>query len=79
VRRRRSIEGKSSSKRRSPEGANGSDARTESGAEEGLQCRKASEVDGWAVGKRVRRSGVDGRDERRVGEKLFGRRAVTRF
>jgi hypothetical protein len=41
-------------------GANGGDARTESGAEEGLQWQKAGEADGWAVGKRVRRSGVDG-------------------
>jgi hypothetical protein len=79
VRRRWSIEGKSSSKGRSPEGVNGGDARTESGAEEGLRRRKASEADGWAVGKHLRHLCVDGRDERRAGEKLFSRRVAAQF
>jgi hypothetical protein len=66
VRRRRSIEVKSSSK---GGGADGSDARIESITEEGLRCRKTGEVDAWVMGMSVRRSGVDGRDERRAGEK----------
>jgi hypothetical protein len=48
-------------------GADGGDARTESGVEEGLRWRKTGEEDTWAMGTNVRRSGVDGRDERRVG------------
>jgi hypothetical protein len=60
VRRRRSIEGWSSSEGRSPEGADDGDARTESGVEEGLRWRKTGEVDAWAMGTSVRRSGVDG-------------------
>jgi hypothetical protein len=60
VRRRRSIEGKSSSEGPSPKGANGGDARTESGAEEGLQRWKVGEEDAWAMGMNARRSGVDG-------------------
>jgi hypothetical protein len=59
VRRRWSNEGKSSSEGRSQEGADGGDARTESGVE-GLQWRKSGEVDAWAMGTSVRRSGVDG-------------------
>jgi hypothetical protein len=60
-------------------GADGGDARTESGAEEGLRWRKTGEVDAWAMGMSMRRSGVDGRDERRAGEKLFGRWKAARF
>jgi hypothetical protein len=41
-------------------GANGGDARTESGAEEGLRRQKTSEVDGWEMGTKAQRSGVDG-------------------
>jgi hypothetical protein len=67
VRRRRSIEGKSSSEGRSPEGANDGDARTESGAEEGLRWRKTGEEDAWAMGMNARRSGMDGRDEQCAG------------
>jgi hypothetical protein len=48
-------------------GADDGDARTESSAEEGLQWRKTDEEDVWAMGMNARRSGVDGRDERRVG------------
>jgi hypothetical protein len=59
VRRRWSNEGKSSSEGRSQEGADGGDARTESGVE-GLQWRKSGEVDAWAMGTSVRRSGMDG-------------------
>jgi hypothetical protein len=42
----------------------------------GLRWRKARKADAWAVGMSVRRSGVDGRDERRAGEKnsIGGRR-----
>jgi hypothetical protein len=60
VRRRRSIEGKSSSEGRSPEGADSGNARTEFAAEEELQQRKAGEADACVVGKRGRRSGMDG-------------------
>jgi hypothetical protein len=48
-------------------GADDGDARTESSAEEGLQWRKTDEEDVWAMGMNARLSGVDGRDERRVG------------
>jgi hypothetical protein len=48
-------------------GADGGDAWTESGTEEGLRWRKTGEEDAWAMGTNARRSGVDGRDERRVG------------
>jgi hypothetical protein len=78
VRRRWSIEGKSSSEGRSPEGVDGSDAWTESGAEEGLWRWKTSEADGWVMGKRVRRSGVDGRDKRRAEEKKSDGGSVLR-
>jgi hypothetical protein len=62
VRRRRSIEGRSSSEGRSPEGggADGGDARTESGAEEGLRWRKTGEVDAWAMRTKPRHADVDG-------------------
>jgi hypothetical protein len=53
VRRRQSIEGKSSSEGRSPEGADGGDARTESSAEEGFRRRKTGEVDVWAMGMKA--------------------------
>jgi hypothetical protein len=33
----------------------------------------------WTLGTSLRRSGVDGRDERRTGEKIFGRRAAALF
>jgi hypothetical protein len=80
VRRRRSVEGRSSSEGHSPEGAaDGGDARTQSGAEEGLRWRKTSEVDAWAMGMSVQCPGMDGRDERCMGEKLFGRWATARF
>jgi hypothetical protein len=45
---------------RSPKGADGSDTRTESGMEEGLRWQKIGEVDAWAMGTSVRRSGMDG-------------------
>jgi hypothetical protein len=52
----------------SPEGGeDGGDTRTESSAEEGLRWRKTGEEDAWAMGTNARGSGVDGRDERRVG------------
>jgi hypothetical protein len=51
VRRRWSIEERSSSEGRSPKGgSDDGDARTESGTEEGLRWRKTSEVDPWAMG-----------------------------
>jgi hypothetical protein len=50
VRRRRSIEERSSSEGRSPEGADDGDARTESGVGEGLQWWEADEADAWAMG-----------------------------
>jgi hypothetical protein len=53
VRRRQSIEGKSSSEGRSSEGADGGDARTESSAEEGFRRRKTGEVDVWAMGTKA--------------------------
>jgi hypothetical protein len=55
----------------------GGDARTESGVEEGLRWWKTDEVDAWAMGTSVRRSGVDGQDEQCVGEKK--NRPVARF
>jgi hypothetical protein len=67
VRRRRSIEGKCSSEGRSPDGANGGDARTEFGTEEGLRRWKTGEEGAWEMGMNARRSGVDERDERRMG------------
>jgi hypothetical protein len=67
VRRRRSIEEWSSSEGARRRGANGGDAWMESGAEEGLRWWKTSEEDAWVMGTNVRRSGVDGRDERRAG------------
>jgi hypothetical protein len=79
VRRRRSIERWSSLEGRWPEEADGGDARTESGVEEGLRWWKTDEVDAWAMGTSVRCSGVDGRDERCAGEKIFGRRAAALF
>jgi hypothetical protein len=51
VRRRRSIEERSSSEGAHRKGADGGDARMESGAEEGLRWWKAGEVDAWAVGE----------------------------
>jgi hypothetical protein len=51
VRRQWSIEGKGSSEGRSPEGGGRSPARRR-----GSGGRKPGEVDGWAVGKHVRRS-----------------------
>jgi hypothetical protein len=51
-------------------GADGGDVRTESGVGEGLRWWKTSEEDAWAMGTNARRSGVDGRDERRAGEKF---------
>jgi hypothetical protein len=50
----------------------------ESDAEEGLQQWIAGEVDAWVVGKRVRHSGVDGRDKWRVGEKKSAGGSVLR-
>jgi hypothetical protein len=47
-------------------GADGGDARTEFGAGEGLRWQKTDEEDAWAMGTNARRSGVDGRDERRA-------------
>jgi hypothetical protein len=67
VRRRWSIEGKSSSEGRSPEGVNNEDARMKPVLEEGLRWRKTGEEDAWAMGTSVRCSGVDGQDERHVG------------
>jgi hypothetical protein len=67
VRRQRSIEEWSSSEGAHRRGADDGDARTESSAEEGLRWRKTGEEDVWAMGMSARRSGVDGRDERRVG------------
>jgi hypothetical protein len=65
MRWRQTIDGKSSLEGCSPEGggADGDDAWTESGAEEGLRWQKNGKVDAWAMGTKVRRSGVDGRDK----------------
>jgi hypothetical protein len=70
---------KSSSEGRSPEGADGGDARMESDAEEDLWQRKDGEADAGSVGKRVWRSGMDGRDKRRAGEKNSAGRRRLRF
>jgi hypothetical protein len=51
VRRRRSIEERSSSEGAHRKGADGGDARTESGEEEGLWWWEAGEADAWAVGE----------------------------
>jgi hypothetical protein len=61
VRRRRSIKERSSSEGAHQKGADDGDARMESGIEEGLRWTPGR----W--GKRVRCSGLDGRDERRGG------------
>jgi hypothetical protein len=50
----------------------------ESDTEEGLRQWIADEVDAWVVGKRVRHSGVDGRDKRRAGEKKSAGGSVLR-
>jgi hypothetical protein len=67
VRRQRSIEEWSSSEGTHRKGADGGDARTESDAEEGLRWREPARRTPGRWGKRVRRSGVDERDERRGG------------
>jgi hypothetical protein len=61
VRRRWSIKERSSSEGAHQKGADDGDARMESGTEEGLRWTPGR----W--GKRVRCSGLDGRDERRGG------------
>jgi hypothetical protein len=84
VRRRRSIEEWSSSEGAHRKGADGGDARTESGAEEGLQQRKASETDAWAVGEacaslgrgRTRRTARGGEKDRLVAP-FKGRRGIA--
>jgi hypothetical protein len=65
--RQRSIEKWSSSEGAHRRGGDVGDAWTESGAGEGLRWRKTGEEDAWVMGRIARRSGVDGRDERRVG------------
>jgi hypothetical protein len=69
VRRRRSIEERSSSEGTHRKGADDGDARTESAAEEGLRWREAGEADAWAVGDECATLGQGGRDERHEGEK----------
>jgi hypothetical protein len=72
VRRRLSIEERSSSEGAHQKGADGGDARTESGTEEGSGGGKPARWTLGRWGKRVRRSGVDGQDEWRAGEKKIG-------
>jgi hypothetical protein len=51
----------------------------ESSAEEDLWQQKDGEANAGSVGKRVWRSGMDGRDKRRVGEKNSAGRRRLRF
>jgi hypothetical protein len=51
VRRRRSIEERSSSEGAHKKGADDGDARTEFGVKEGLRWQKVGEADAWAVGE----------------------------
>jgi hypothetical protein len=67
VRRRWSIEDWGSSEGAHRRGADGGDVWTESGAEEGLRWQKTGVEDAWAMGMKERRSGMDERDERRMG------------
>jgi hypothetical protein len=69
VRRRRLIDERSSSEGAHRKGADVGDARTESDAEEGSCGGKLARRTPGRWGKSVRCSGVDGRDERRAGEK----------
>jgi hypothetical protein len=67
VRRRQSIEEWSSLEGTHWRGADGGDTWTKSGTGEVLRWRKIGEEDAWVMGTNVRRSSVDGRDERRGG------------
>jgi hypothetical protein len=79
VRRRWSIEERSSSEGAQRKGADGGDARTESGVEEGLRWWKAGDVDTWVVGEacatlgrgRARRMACGGEENRSAADGFF--------